>query len=59
MSIELSMDDINKLRDAKRLAEETLSSLDKAERAGIDVSAQKKDLNDKLSKINQILSVYG
>jgi uncharacterized protein YgfB (UPF0149 family) len=58
MPINLTQSDIDELRNAKRIAEEAITDLDKAERAGLDVKDQKEKLNKQLSQINQILSVY-
>ncbi len=58
MPITLSQNDLNDLRNAQRQAEEAISDLDKAERAGMDVKEQKAKLNEQLSQIKQILSVY-
>ena len=59
MAIQLSEDELNTLRQSKALANQTLSDLDKAERAGIDVKIQRDTVTKQLEQIEKLLTVYG
>jgi hypothetical protein len=58
MAFEFSKEQKDKIKKAIAAAEETLKDIEKAKRAGIDVSEQEKSITDSLKQLRQIKQVY-